>query len=133
MREHRLYQADWLMRFYGFGADEIVAGGEGGMLDLEIDPKLAWALKQPRAVSRSTSTARRARCCCACRGSACEAVDRDPRGAPASAAAARRPGAPGRARSTRCGHSSMPRDGARAALDRRREAARAADAGADAA
>ncbi|MCB8839635.1 putative DNA modification/repair radical SAM protein [Aurantimonas sp. VKM B-3413] len=45
MREHRLYQADWLMRFYGFDRQEIVAAGEGGMLDLSIDPKLAWALK----------------------------------------------------------------------------------------
>ncbi|MBR0657431.1 putative DNA modification/repair radical SAM protein [Plastoroseomonas arctica] len=45
VREHRLYQADWLLRFYGFSLDEIVAGGEGGMLDLAIDPKLAWALK----------------------------------------------------------------------------------------
>ncbi|MGV3490150.1 MAG: putative DNA modification/repair radical SAM protein [Devosia sp.] len=44
MREHRLYQADWLMRFYGFDADEIVGGGQGGHLDLRIDPKLAWAL-----------------------------------------------------------------------------------------
>ncbi|KQP22805.1 putative DNA modification/repair radical SAM protein [Pseudorhodoferax sp. Leaf267] len=43
VREHRLYQADWLMRFYGFGHDEIV-GGEDGMLSLEMDPKLAWAL-----------------------------------------------------------------------------------------
>jgi putative DNA modification/repair radical SAM protein len=44
MREHRLYQADWLMRFYGFGASEIFEQSDG-MLDLEIDPKLAWALK----------------------------------------------------------------------------------------
>jgi putative DNA modification/repair radical SAM protein len=44
-REHRLYQADWLLRHYGFGVDEIATGGEGGMLDLDIDPKLAWALK----------------------------------------------------------------------------------------
>jgi putative DNA modification/repair radical SAM protein len=44
-RESRLYQADWLLRFYGFTVDEIAAGGEGGMLDLAIDPKLAWALK----------------------------------------------------------------------------------------
>ncbi len=44
-REHRLYQADWLMRFYGFAVDEIVAGGENGMLDPALDPKLAWALK----------------------------------------------------------------------------------------
>jgi putative DNA modification/repair radical SAM protein len=44
-RENRLYQADWLLRFYGFALDEVVAGGEDGMLDLDIDPKLAWALK----------------------------------------------------------------------------------------
>jgi putative DNA modification/repair radical SAM protein len=44
-REHRLYQADWLMRFYGFAAEEILAGIEDGMLDLAIDPKLAWALR----------------------------------------------------------------------------------------
>ena len=43
MREHRLYQADWLMRFYGFEAGEIAGGDEN--LDLAIDPKLAWALK----------------------------------------------------------------------------------------
>jgi putative DNA modification/repair radical SAM protein len=45
MREHRLYQADWLMRFYGFNVDEITSAADGGMLDLAIDPKLAWALK----------------------------------------------------------------------------------------
>lgn len=45
MREHRLYQADWLMRFYGFGQREILDGTPDGMLDLEIDPKLAWALR----------------------------------------------------------------------------------------
>jgi putative DNA modification/repair radical SAM protein len=44
VREHRLYQADWLMRFYGFDADEIV-DETAGMLSLEIDPKLAWALR----------------------------------------------------------------------------------------
>ncbi len=43
MREHRLCQADWLMRFYGFNVDEITPA-ETGMLDLDIDPKLAWAL-----------------------------------------------------------------------------------------
>ena len=46
-REHRLYQADWLLRFYGFELDEIISGGNDGMLDLDIDPKLAWALKHP--------------------------------------------------------------------------------------
>ncbi|SFV27454.1 putative DNA modification/repair radical SAM protein [Devosia crocina] len=45
MREHRLYQADWLIRFYGFDVPEIVSGGEAGHLDLAVDPKLAWALK----------------------------------------------------------------------------------------
>ncbi|MCM8738768.1 putative DNA modification/repair radical SAM protein [Azospirillum sp. A1-3] len=44
-RENRLYQADWLLRYYGFTVEEIAAGGEGGMLDLGVDPKLAWALK----------------------------------------------------------------------------------------
>jgi putative DNA modification/repair radical SAM protein len=44
MREHRLYQADWLMRFYGFNVDEITPT-ETGMLDLDVDPKLAWALQ----------------------------------------------------------------------------------------
>jgi putative DNA modification/repair radical SAM protein len=44
VREHRLYQADWLMRFYGFAAGEIV-DETAGMLSLEIDPKLAWALR----------------------------------------------------------------------------------------
>ena len=42
VREHRLYQADWLMRHYDFSAKEITAAD--GMLDLDIDPKLAWAL-----------------------------------------------------------------------------------------
>ncbi len=44
MREHRLYQADWLMRFYGFNRAEILSAAPGGMLDPAIDPKLAWAL-----------------------------------------------------------------------------------------
>ena len=42
LREHRLYQADWLLRFYGFTAEEIT---DGGNLSLEQDPKCAWALK----------------------------------------------------------------------------------------
>jgi len=46
MREHRIYQADWLMRFYGFDPKEVQsATDEQGMLPLDIDPKLAWALK----------------------------------------------------------------------------------------
>ena len=45
VREHRLYQADWLLRFYGFTAEEIATGTNAGHLDLELDPKLAWALQ----------------------------------------------------------------------------------------
>ncbi len=44
VREHRLYQADWLYRFYGFAMAEITAARPDGMLDLKLDPKLAWAL-----------------------------------------------------------------------------------------
>jgi predicted DNA-binding helix-hairpin-helix protein len=47
MREHRLYQADWLMRFYGYTHEEIVADSRTGMLSLQFDPKLAWALAHP--------------------------------------------------------------------------------------
>ena len=46
IREHRIYQADWLMRFYGFASAEVQgATDEKGMLPLDIDPKLDWALK----------------------------------------------------------------------------------------
>jgi putative DNA modification/repair radical SAM protein len=44
IRENRLYQADWLMRFYGFRANELVSADDPH-LDMEIDPKLAWALR----------------------------------------------------------------------------------------
>ncbi|MCB5184608.1 putative DNA modification/repair radical SAM protein [Methylobacillus gramineus] len=44
IREHRLYQADWLMRFYGFEAHEIITS-EHGMLALDMDPKTAWAIQ----------------------------------------------------------------------------------------
>ena len=44
VRENRLYQADWLMRYYGFAPNEIVDDHQP-FLDLEIDPKLAWALR----------------------------------------------------------------------------------------
>ncbi len=61
MREHRLYQSDWLMRFYGFAPGEIVAAADAtGMLPLDIDPKLAWALKHrehfPVDVNRASRT-----------------------------------------------------------------------------
>ena len=46
VRENRLYQADWLLRFYQFKVDEIVDDAYPD-LDLEIDPKLSWALRHP--------------------------------------------------------------------------------------
>ena len=55
-RENRLYQADWLMRFYGFGADEIV-DAQNPFLDLEIDPKLAWALRNREQFPVNINTA----------------------------------------------------------------------------
>jgi predicted DNA-binding helix-hairpin-helix protein len=58
-RENRLYQADWLLRFYGFSVPEILAGGAGGMLDLEIDPKLAWALRHRERFPVDLATAER--------------------------------------------------------------------------
>ena len=46
IREHRLYQSDWLMRFYGYQPSEVMQATEAdGNLPLDIDPKLAWALK----------------------------------------------------------------------------------------
>lgn len=59
MREHRLYQADWLLRFYGFEADEIAPDGASGMLDLDIDPKLAWALSHRAAFPVDVNRANR--------------------------------------------------------------------------
>ena len=58
MREHRLYQADWMMRFYRFSADEIVTGNDG-LLDLAIDPKLAWALAHRSVFPVDVNTAER--------------------------------------------------------------------------
>ncbi|HXI07713.1 MAG: putative DNA modification/repair radical SAM protein [Bradyrhizobium sp.] len=58
MREHRLYQADWLMRFYGFDAGEIVEETKG-MLPLDIDPKLAWALRHRHRFPLDIATASR--------------------------------------------------------------------------
>lgn len=46
VREHRLYQADWLLRFYGFQVEEIL-DGENANLDMDLDPKTAWALRHP--------------------------------------------------------------------------------------
>jgi putative DNA modification/repair radical SAM protein len=44
LREHRLYQADWLMRFYGFEVGELTTAARPN-LDLDVDPKLSWALR----------------------------------------------------------------------------------------
>ena len=59
MREHRLYQADWLLRFYGFGLDDLKSATHNGMLDLTIDPKLAWALNHRGEFPVDVNTASR--------------------------------------------------------------------------
>jgi predicted DNA-binding helix-hairpin-helix protein len=46
LREHRLYQADWLVRLYGFQPDEVFADSDTN-LDRRLDPKTAWALRHP--------------------------------------------------------------------------------------
>jgi predicted DNA-binding helix-hairpin-helix protein len=57
LREHRLYQADWLLRFYGFAVAELTTDATD-MLDLAVDPKLAWALAHreafPLDINRAT-------------------------------------------------------------------------------
>ena len=58
VREHRLYQADWMLRYYGFSASEIACGSTG-MLDLDIDPKLAWALAHRERFPVDVNTAPR--------------------------------------------------------------------------
>lgn len=58
LRENRLYQADWLMRFYGFKADEIL-DRNNPFLDLEVDPKLAWALRNREKFPVNINTAPR--------------------------------------------------------------------------
>ena len=55
-RENRLYQADWLIRFYGFRADEILEN-TNPFLDLEVDPKLAWALRNREKFPVNINTA----------------------------------------------------------------------------
>lgn len=56
VRENRLYQADWLMRFYGFKVDEIV-DQEHPDLDMELDPKSAYALRNPHLFPVNINTA----------------------------------------------------------------------------
>lgn len=59
MREQRLYQADWLLRFYQFSLEEILPGGADaqGHLDLDIDPKLAWVLHNRHVFPVNVNTA----------------------------------------------------------------------------
>ncbi|PZQ51421.1 MAG: putative DNA modification/repair radical SAM protein [Rhodovulum sulfidophilum] len=59
-RENRLYQADWLLRSYGFTLAEIASATDGGMLDLAIDPKLAWALRHREIFPLDVNRASRA-------------------------------------------------------------------------
>ncbi len=56
IREHRLYQADWLVRFYGFQPGELTTP-EKPDLDLELDPKLSWALRHPEFFPVDVNTA----------------------------------------------------------------------------
>lgn len=56
IRENRLYQTDWLLRFYGFELDEIL-NSDFQELDLEIDPKLSWALRNPHVFPIDVNTA----------------------------------------------------------------------------
>lgn len=58
VREHRLYQADWLMRFYGFNPDELTTAEEPN-LDLRVDPKTAWAVRHPEWFPVDVNTATR--------------------------------------------------------------------------
>ena len=58
LREHRLYQADWLMRFYEFKAAELALDATGNM-DLSMDPKLAWALQHREQFPIDVNTATR--------------------------------------------------------------------------
>jgi len=58
LREHRLYQADWLMRFYEFKAEELALDSAGNM-DLSMDPKLAWALQHREQFPMDVNTATR--------------------------------------------------------------------------
>ncbi len=57
VREHRLYQADWLLRFYNFNLDEILQGTIDNMLDLDFDPKMAWALRNRHEFPVNLNTA----------------------------------------------------------------------------
>jgi putative DNA modification/repair radical SAM protein len=107
MREHRLYQADWLMRFYGFEHQEIVAAPDG-LLRLDVDPKLAWALAhagagreggRAAAAGAARATGARGRPAAAARAGAQGAAVRGGRRPPAGGGRDGRHGARG---ATRC-------------------------------
>ena len=72
MREHRLYQADWLMRFYGFALGEIVDGGDGRHARPRHRSQARLGAAAPRALPGRRQPRRPRGCCCACRASACE-------------------------------------------------------------
>lgn len=59
MREHRLYQADWLMRYYEFSLEELGQAMPGGRLDLQVDPKTTWALANRDRFPMDVNTADR--------------------------------------------------------------------------
>jgi len=60
VREHRLYQADWLLRFYGFTVDDIAPPDDAhANLDLDVDPKTAWALRNRAFFPVDVNTASR--------------------------------------------------------------------------
>jgi putative DNA modification/repair radical SAM protein len=59
MREHRLYQADWLVRYYGFSTGELTAAIPTGTFDLDLDPKTTWALRHREQFPVDVNTAAR--------------------------------------------------------------------------
>jgi predicted DNA-binding helix-hairpin-helix protein len=59
IREHRLYQADWLMRYYEFSLGDLAQAMPGGKLDLQVDPKTTWALANRQLFPVDVNTAER--------------------------------------------------------------------------
>jgi predicted DNA-binding helix-hairpin-helix protein len=59
VREHRLYQADWLLRYYEFSTGELASAMPTGNLDLVVDPKTAWALANRADFPMDVNTADR--------------------------------------------------------------------------
>jgi predicted DNA-binding helix-hairpin-helix protein len=60
MREHRLYQADWLLRYYGYSKQELISSLPAGQLDLSLDPKTVWALANRERFPIDVNTADKA-------------------------------------------------------------------------